>query len=181
MSLKPRDPLLTAGRILVLIMQVLVAVIAAFMLLLILVILLGESAITAELAANNPGTEFAFPTAAIVFVLALAAAALALLFLFFRKLRQIIATVGEGDPFVPENAQRLSQMAWLTLGANLISVPIGLLGLHVADEMGGITSEDFDFDVGLDGGGILLIIVLFILARVFRKGTEMRDDLEGTV
>ena len=31
--------------------------------------------------------------------------------------------------------------------------------------------------------GVLLIValLLFILARVFRRGTEMRDDLEGTV
>ena len=30
-------------------------------------------------------------------------------------------------------------------------------------------------------GGILLALVLFILARVFRKGAEMRAELEGTV
>lgn len=34
---------------------------------------------------------------------------------------------------------------------------------------------------GIDASGILLVILLFILARVFRKGTEMREDLEGTV
>lgn len=28
---------------------------------------------------------------------------------------------------------------------------------------------------------ILLTLVLFILARVFRQGTEMRAELEGTV
>ena len=29
--------------------------------------------------------------------------------------------------------------------------------------------------------GLVLTLVLFILARVFRLGTAMRDDLEGTV
>ena len=30
-------------------------------------------------------------------------------------------------------------------------------------------------------GGFLLSLVLFILARVFRLGAEMRSDLEGTI
>jgi hypothetical protein len=29
--------------------------------------------------------------------------------------------------------------------------------------------------------GLLLVLVLFILARVFRVGAAMRDDLEGTI
>ena len=36
-------------------------------------------------------------------------------------------------------------------------------------------------DGGLDGGSILLTLILFILARVFRHGAAMREDLEGTV
>lgn len=32
-----------------------------------------------------------------------------------------------------------------------------------------------------DLGGIILAITLFILARVFRQGAAMRNDLEGTV
>jgi hypothetical protein len=38
-----------------------------------------------------------------------------------------------------------------------------------------------DVDFGLSFGGVLLALVLFILARVFRKGAEMRAELEGTV
>jgi len=38
-----------------------------------------------------------------------------------------------------------------------------------------------NIDGGLDGGSILLILILFILARVFREGARMRDELEGTV
>jgi hypothetical protein len=37
----------------------------------------------------------------------------------------------------------------------------------------------FKADVPL--AGLFLALVLFILARVFREGTRMRDDLEGTV
>ena len=34
---------------------------------------------------------------------------------------------------------------------------------------------------GLSMGAIILTLVLFVLARVFRTGAEMQDDLEGTV
>ena len=38
-------------------------------------------------------------------------------------------------------------------------------------------SVDADFSTN----GLLLALVLFILARVFRTGAKMREDLEGTV
>ncbi len=104
------------------------------------------------------------------------------LFIFFGKLRAIIATVGEGDPFTPRNAERLSQMAWLMLGVQLLILPAIPLGMQLASiaEKHGET-----VDVGIDGGfdlsAILLVIILFILARVFRHGAAMREDLEGTV
>ena len=33
----------------------------------------------------------------------------------------------------------------------------------------------------VSANGLLLVLVLFILARVFKTGAQMRDDLEGTV
>ncbi len=30
-------------------------------------------------------------------------------------------------------------------------------------------------------GGLILALLLFVLARVFRRGTEMYDELQGTV
>jgi hypothetical protein len=36
-------------------------------------------------------------------------------------------------------------------------------------------------DAGIDFGGVLTALLLFILARVFREGAAMRKDLEGTV
>jgi hypothetical protein len=35
--------------------------------------------------------------------------------------------------------------------------------------------------VDLPLAGLFLALVLFILARVFREGTRMREDLEGTI
>jgi hypothetical protein len=39
----------------------------------------------------------------------------------------------------------------------------------------------FDIGFGLSPAGVAFVLLLFILARVFRQGAAMRDDLEGTV
>ncbi|XUU61733.1 DUF2975 domain-containing protein [Erythrobacter sp. HA6-11] len=97
---------------------------------------------------------------------------------FFRAMQAIVRSVGEGDPFVPANADRLTEMAWITLAVNIIALPLAGLAVFIASTVG---ENPGTTDVSLDPGGILLILTLFILSRVFRKGTEMRDDLEGTV
>lgn len=112
-------------------------------------------------------------------VLPLAAILLGLVFAMLLLLKRIVDTVALGDPFVPENAARLQRMAWLALGVQLVALPLGAAGMWLqrfADEpevRGG-------FD-GVSGNGLLLMLILFILARVFRKGAEMRAELEGTV
>ena len=99
------------------------------------------------------------------------------LYLFFlRHLSRMVATVGTGDPFQPENADRLQTMAWLTLilqGCMFVLAPLVTMIMDRIGEKGG--GLDLSFD------GLLLALVLFVLARVFRHGTTMRDDLEGTV
>jgi hypothetical protein len=104
-----------------------------------------------------------------------------MLFVFFGTLRKIIATVGEGDPFAPENADRLSLMGWLMLGVQLALIPATALGIALARFASQFEDAHFTVDGGLDIEGILLVIILFILARVFRHGAAMREDLEGTV
>jgi hypothetical protein len=111
-------------------------------------------------------------------LLAGVAALLYLFWRFFRAMQGIVRSVGEGDPFVPVNADRLTQMAWMVLAMNIAAIPLAALGLHIArlvGESGGSMKGAFDL------GGIILAITLFILARVFRQGAAMRNDLEGTV
>lgn len=99
------------------------------------------------------------------------------LYLFFlRHLSHMVATVGTGDPFQPENADRLQKMAWLTLvlqGCMIVLAPLVTMIADRIGEKGGGLELSFD--------SLLLALVLFVLARVFRHGTQMRDDLEGTV
>ncbi len=97
-------------------------------------------------------------------------------FFFFRHLYRIIGTVGDGDPFVPVNADRLRAMAWLSLAVHVLAVPSSMLGGWIAS-----VTERVRIEMDLPLSGLLLALVLFILARVFREGTRMRADLEGTV
>nr|WP_247713835.1 DUF2975 domain-containing protein [Qipengyuania sphaerica] len=119
-----------------------------------------------------------FPHWEVAGLLVVFLATVILTFLFLRKLLAIIDTVGEGDPFVPANAERLTHMAWLMVavqGLALALVPL-IVRVQLAFE-----EVDPTMDAELDLGGIVLAITLFILARVFRHGAAMRADLEGTV
>ena len=181
MSLKPKDPLLSLGKGLTYFMQGVMAIAFAALLVAVPVLIIWQDDIAAELARELGQQAAAFPLWPAVSVLLLAAIAIAMVFVFFGRLRQIIATVGEGDPFVPENAERLTAMAWLLLGVQLLSIPIGGIGLMVARWADEVGHEDITIDAGLDITGLLMVVVLFILARVFRHGAAMREDLEGTV
>lgn len=106
-------------------------------------------------------------------------AVVAMLFLGLRftlELRSIVASVKEGDPFVAGNAAHLARMGWLALAIQLIAIPVGFAAAAAGELTDGVPA-----DVGTSGGGFVLALTLFILARVFRRGTEMREELEGTV
>ena len=179
MTTRPNDPLLLAGKVLVLFMQGVVALGVIALAIGLPIIVFMRDRITAEAAADLGNPDFVFPLAPVAGVLMFAIILLLAAFWFLRLLRQIIGTVGEGDPFVPENAERLTLMGWIALAAQLLAIPAAGLALYIAklfEDHEGVT-----IDAGLDLSGIVLVVVLFILARVFRHGALMRADLEGTV
>jgi hypothetical protein len=100
----------------------------------------------------------------------------ALAFRFLLHLRRIVDSVATGDPFAPRNADRLTAMAWITLAGQVVVIPAIFIGAWLATIL---KDADFEFEISLSA--ILLALVLFILARVFRHGAAMREDLEGTV
>lgn len=172
------DPLLAAGKIIVLIGQGFMALAGAALIIGIPLVMFMQDTITREAAAEFGDPNFAFPTLAVIAVMVLALAIMVMGFYFLSRLGRIIDTVGDGDPFVPENAERLTMMAWLMLGVQVLAVPAAGLALYIAKTM---EEQDATVDASLDFSGIILIIVLFILARVFRQGTKMREELEGTI
>jgi hypothetical protein len=112
--------------------------------------------------------------------LALAFAVLSLGVRFLQELFGIIDSVGTGDPFAPENGARLNRMGWVALGGQ--GVALALKGVVKVLEPYAIKAgRTFDLQFDLDMSGVLLVLILFILARVFRHGAAMRADLEGTV
>jgi len=179
MSWKLSDPLLTTGTAIVIAGQWLMAVAGAALVLSLPLLAFKEGEITRELQVELGNPTLVFPTLQAATALALTLVIVALMFLFFRNLRQIIATVGTGDPFVPANADRLTAMAWLMLAVQGLIVGVALLGYRIAKALSEqlLAFEKLDVDLS----GIILVVTLFILARVFRQGAAMRADLEGTV
>jgi hypothetical protein len=89
---------------------------------------------------------------------------------------KVIASVGEGNPFTTGNADRLERMGWISL----VLFALGFLIAGIVDWAGQLL-PGMDGEANIDLGGIILVLMLFILARLFRLGAAMREDLEGTV
>ncbi len=178
MSVIPRDPLLTALRAIIW-FAIGILCFAAFVLVVASPLaLIFQSEIVGELVKEGKSAPPGFFPVLIVLLLGVAALVIMGIY-FFWDLLAITDTVRDGDPFIPENAARLTRMAWLMVaiyvGGFIVTVPGAWIANIAAD------AGDANFDGGFDPSGVILVLVLFVLARVFRKGTEMREELEGTV
>jgi hypothetical protein len=88
----------------------------------------------------------------------------------------MVETVRVGDPFVAANAERLQQIGWALLALQLLGLVIGAIA-----EVVSTPAHPLDIDAGFSVNGWLAVLLTFVLARVFAKGAQMREDLEGTV
>jgi len=182
MSERSKDVVLLCGTMLARFLQWVCALAGGVVLLLIpIVILVRQDMVPGFGGPNRSDTIAASPSSVIAISVTLALI-LAALFHFFGKLRAIIVSVGEGDPFTPENAKRLNAMAWLFLGVKILTLLVAGLRLHLASLMDKGASDGNVLGFGLyDLDAVVIVIVLFILARIFRHGAAMREDLQGTV
>lgn len=89
-----------------------------------------------------------------------------------RRLGAIVDTVRVGDPFIDENAQRLDAIAWRVAALEGLRLVVAAIAA-VVWEPGKIDAFSF--------APWLAVLLLFVLAGVFARGAQMRDDLEGTV
>ena len=92
------------------------------------------------------------------------------------RLLAMVDTVRNGDPFVAENAGRLQTIAWSVLGLQLMNAVVGFIAARVST-----ASQPLDIHWSFDLTGWLVVLLLFVLARVFDQGTRMREELEATV
>jgi hypothetical protein len=91
------------------------------------------------------------------------------------RLLAMVETVRAGDPFVADNAVRLKTIAWCALATQLLHLAFGVMAATV-NAAG--SNVDWKFS-GVTGW--LAVVLLFVLARVFEEGTQMRDDLERMI
>ena len=139
----------------------------------------GNAEALAEVAMDLPNVPAGQVAGGIFAVTLLAGILLLMLWHVVRRLRQSVETV-DGDPFVRANAQRLREMGWISL---LAFIPMVIL-VGVGNWFDALTKgsgHEVHIDGGIDMGQIVLILLLFILARVFEHGADMREELEGTV
>jgi hypothetical protein len=92
------------------------------------------------------------------------------------RLRTIVDSVLDGDPFVVANARRLQTIAWAYLGLELLHLVVGVVAAR-----SGSSSQPLDVDWSFSVTPWVAVLLLFVLARVFDHGARMRADLEGTV
>jgi hypothetical protein len=177
MSIKPKDPLLAAGKVMTVLLMVMTGLVTILLLGIIPFILFNQGDFAEAVEVTNAASVGA-ALAASVALLLIGAAITAIAFHFFRLLGRIIDTVSIDDPFTAENAGRLSHMGWIALIFQLASFPIAGLVVYLGDY---VPSDNLTVDYDFSLTGVLLAVVLFILARIFRHGAAMREDLEGTV
>lgn len=107
-------------------------------------------------------------------------AMLVLALLVFQAIHQIVESAIGGDPFIVSNADRLARVGWLLVGIYGVQLLMnGVMTAIVPKQLEG----HFRFDLGndLSPQTIIAILLVFVLAQIFRHGARMRADLEGTV
>ncbi len=103
-------------------------------------------------------------------------AAVPVVHIILTRLLAIVVTVQDGDPFITVNAARLQVIAWAVLGLEVMHLAVSLIASSVST-----ADAPLDIDKGFSLTRWLVVLLLFVLARVFEQGARMRDELEGTV
>jgi hypothetical protein len=123
----------------------------------------------------GPSLDVADAVMAMRLMMALGIASTLAIHPIFASLLKIVATVQAGDPFVDANATLLMRIGWALLSLQCLDLILGAL-------MGWVSALKLD-TLGWSPslGGWIAVVMIFVLARVFRIGARMRDDLANTV
>ena len=169
------DPLLTTARVLLALLIGLLLFAATMVAIGIGAILTVQRAVVFEkiAAVGAPASSYGL----VILGFTLIVAIMLLTARFLLELRGIVDSVRRGDPFQPVNADRLQLMGWIAVSTQFIWLAVVGIARWAAQYL----DEGRRLPEANLGSGLLLILVLFILARVFRVGSDMREELEGTV
>ena len=100
-----------------------------------------------------------------------------LTWLIINRLRKIFATLTQGDPFQPANVRWLQTVGAALAGIELSDMVLPMLFPRGPGEALGLDVGGFEFELTAWLG----VLIVFILAEVFREGARMRDDTRMTV
>lgn len=134
----------------------------------------GEDAILARLA-RAVGADAAASLIAIRTMMLIGIGAAAAAHVIFRGLLHLIDLLRAGDPFVAAAAGQVERIGWALLSLQLLDLAFGLVTWRLATAFGDAPDWVPSFT------GWIAVLVAFVLARVFRLGTAMRDELAGVV
>jgi hypothetical protein len=107
-----------------------------------------------------------------------AIAALALVQSILRALRRVVASASVGDPFIEANAMDLVRVAWLLLGVTVIDALIMPM-VYVLAPAAVRAKVHYAFHISIPG--LFAVLLIFVLAQIFRRGSAMRAELAGTI
>lgn len=124
---------------------------------------------------KRPGTidaDWMLPVLRIWLVAAMAM--VAIVHVFLTRLLGVVDSVGDGDPFVAENAQRLRTMAVCGFAIEALGLLFGVFAATM-----NAAGSNIEWEPSLTGW--LAVALLFVLSQVFAEGTRMRRDLDGLI
>jgi hypothetical protein len=168
--LRPHSTALSAARILLRILRVFNLIVATWLVVAMPASFFFEPQFFAFFSKKPPHIDptWLIPVLRIWIVLALGM--VAAVHVSLSRLLAVVETVRSGDPFVPENAVRLNTIAWCLLIVQLLNLTFGMLAATMNAAGSNIHWE-------FSATGWLAVVLLFVLARVFEEGTQMREDL----
>ncbi len=170
-----------------------VAVLLALLIVAVLILALG-GIVVAALGADHFGIPAslegvargnALTIAGFVVACGLICMALALFALW--QAAKIMESALSGDPFVGANAGRLARIGWLLLTAEVVGFLANPIFDHLVSRLvpeAVRTQANVNFDgvgFGMSPIGLLAVLLIFVLAQIFRQGSDMRAELEATV
>lgn len=120
-------------------------------------------------------SDLASHTPALAAVATLVALNLCAVVVVLNRLRRVFGTLTLGDPFQPENVGRLR-----IIGLALIAIQAIGQALHMSFHMI-LPWADRGPGVGINLSAWFSILVVFVLAEVFREGARLRRDAELTI
>lgn len=125
---------------------------------------------------DSGGRQLPLTRALLLFGLGVATAYFGGFMLILRNLRRIFRTLSMGDPFRPENVRRLRQIG-VTLA--VVTGGVWLAQGFVATRLAPGVMDPQGFGELLTP--IFSVLIVFVLAEVFREGARLRRESELTI